>query len=308
MDLTGRRLHPPNNDDCTHNMLQRQQLHIKKTQNVQHPHVVPHSTHASLSAMHLDAPLAFLFNSLSRRVYVKSLIHTGDCLSMHNRRARSVPSTQGNAMTHTNNISTNTVWHESYVTRTQREAALQQKGCVLWFTGLSGSGKSTVACALDQLLNKAGQLSYILDGDNIRHGLNGDLGFSAEERTENIRRISEVAALFADAGMITLTAFISPFRADREKARMIIERHRENTTTPTFLEVFIDTPLDICEQRDPKSLYKRARSGEIADFTGISSPYEPPEKPDIHIHTATRTPHEAATQILTHLKSIGILP
>ncbi len=211
-------------------------------------------------------------------------------------------------MTHTNNISTNTVWHESYVTRTQREAALQQKGCVLWFTGLSGSGKSTVACALDQLLNKAGQLSYILDGDNIRHGLNGDLGFSAEERTENIRRISEVAALFADAGMITLTAFISPFRADREKARMIIERHRENTTTPTFLEVFIDTPLDICEQRDPKSLYKRARSGEIADFTGISSPYEPPEKPDIHIHTARRTPHEAATQILTHLKSIGILP
>ncbi len=150
---------------------------------------------------------------------------------------------------------------------------------MLWFTGLSASGKSTVAAALEAALLAAGHAAYVLDGDAVRHGLNSDLGFAPADRTENIRRIGEVAALFADAGMLALTAFISPYRADRHAARVAVGEER-------FLEIFLSTPLDVCEQRDPKQLYRRARAGEIEDFTGVSAPYEPPESPALDLDTS----------------------
>lgn len=159
------------------------------------------------------------------------------------------------------------------VTRHDREALKGQKGKVIWFTGLSGSGKSTLANALEQALHKAGKHTYILDGDNIRQGLNKDLGFSDEDRVENIRRIAEVARLMADAGLVVLTAFISPFKREREMARVLIGSHN-------FIEVYVSTPLDICEQRDPKGLYKKARAGQIPNMTGVNSPYEIPDAPD----------------------------
>jgi len=170
----------------------------------------------------------------------------------------------------------NIVWHDHQLNKEERSAMKEQKPCILWFTGLSGSGKSTIANAVEVKLAELKKHTYLLDGDNVRYGLNKDLGFSDSDRVENIRRIGEVSNLFADAGMIVLSAFISPFRADREIVRELAQEGE-------FIEVFIDVPLEVCEQRDPKGLYVKARKGEIPDFTGISSPYEAPEKPEIHI-------------------------
>jgi len=194
----------------------------------------------------------------------------------------------------------NTVWHEQHIGKTERAQLKKQKPCLLWYTGLSGSGKSTIANAVDAKLHNLGFHTYLLDGDNVRHGLNGDLGFSDEDRIENIRRISEVAKLFVDAGTITSTAFISPFASDRAMARAKLENNE-------FLEVFIDTPLDICEQRDPKGLYQKARQGEIKHFTGIDSAYDIPQSPELHIKTANQSIDECAQQIVDHLKANGYL-
>ena len=183
-----------------------------------------------------------------------------------------------NKQRHVDPKSKNIVRDQGAITRADRERILGQRGCVVWFTGLSGSGKSTVARAVEEHLAKQGRLVYVLDGDNVRHGLCADLGFSPEDRNENIRRIGHVAALFADAGAIVLSAFISPYRADRQLARDAVGED-------DFLEVFIDADLATCESRDPKGLYKKARAGEIAEFTGISAPYEAPETPALVIPT-----------------------
>jgi adenylylsulfate kinase len=194
----------------------------------------------------------------------------------------------------------NTVWHTQQVSKTQRAELKQQKSCLLWYTGLSGSGKSTIANAVDALLFQRQCHSYLLDGDNVRHGLNGDLGFSDEDRVENIRRISEVAQLFVDAGLIVSTAFISPFAADRAMAAAKL-------SAGEFIEVFIDTPIAICEQRDPKGLYKKARAGEIKDFTGIDSTYEAPENPTIHIDTSDKSIEQCAQQVVDYLIEHGFI-
>ncbi len=194
----------------------------------------------------------------------------------------------------------NITWHAASVSPEDRERLLGQKGCVLWFTGLSGSGKSTIAVALEEALVKRGNLAYVLDGDNVRHGLNADLTFSPTDRTENIRRVSEVAALFADAGIIVITAFISPYRSDREEARRKMPADR-------FIEVFVDTPLDVCESRDPKRLYAKARAGEISDFTGIGAPYEVPRAPEIELLTHKKGIPECIEQIIAELHTAGIL-
>jgi adenylyl-sulfate kinase len=199
--------------------------------------------------------------------------------------------------------STNIVWHRGEVTPERRAAALGHKGATLWFTGLSGSGKSTVAVALERQLLDRGVNAYRLDGDNIRHHLNSDLSFSPEDRKENIRRIGEVSRLFADAGVVTLVSFISPYRADRDSARAM---HDEASLT--FFEVFVDTPIEVCEQRDPKGLYKKARAGEIADFTGISAPYEPPESPELRLTPADGEPDEQAAKCILMLTDRGVLP
>src|SRR5512137_690122 len=170
---------------------------------------------------------------------------------------------------------TNITWHSTHVDRPDRERLLKQKGCTIWFTGLPSSGKSTTAFTLEHELISLGYLAYVLDGDNVRHGLNRNLGFSAEDREENIRRIGEVAKLFADAGVITMTSFISPYRKERDLARKI---HGEAGLR--FVEIFVDTPVDICEERDPKGLYKKARRGELKGFTGIDDPYEEPLNPE----------------------------
>ena len=188
----------------------------------------------------------------------------------------------------------NTVWHQQHISKQQRSEQKQQKPCLLWYTGLSGSGKSTIANAVDAMLFERGCHSYLLDGDNVRHGLNGDLGFSDDERIENIRRISEVSKLFVDAGLIVGTAFISPFASDRAMAR-------EKLAANEFLEIFIDTPIAVCEQRDPKGLYKKARAGEIKDFTGIDSGYDVPEHAEIHIKTAENTIAQCAQQVIDYL-------
>ncbi len=193
---------------------------------------------------------------------------------------------------------TNIVWHEGQVARKQREDLLEQKGALIWLTGLPSSGKSTIAFTTEHALIERGHMAYVLDGDNIRHGLNKNLGFSAEDRAENIRRIGEVGKLFADAGIITLSSFVSPYRTDRDGARELMENK-------DFIEVFINTPLDVCEERDPKGLYKKARTGEIPNFTGISDPYEPPENPELVIHTVDTTPQEAALQIIALLETRG---
>jgi adenylylsulfate kinase len=178
---------------------------------------------------------------------------------------------------------------------------LRQRGCVLWFTGLSGSGKSTLAAALEATLLGAGHAAFVLDGDNVRHGLNSDLGFSPDDRTENIRRLGEVAALMADAGLITLTAFISPYRADRDAARAAIGDGR-------FLEVFVDTPLEVCERRDPKQLYRKARAGEIGEFTGVSAPYEPPVDPALALDTSVLDLGACIDRLVALLRERGFLP
>ncbi len=195
---------------------------------------------------------------------------------------------------------TNITWHQSHVERAQRERLLGQQGCTLWFTGLPSSGKSTAAFTLEHELVKQGYLAYVLDGDNIRHGLNKNLGFSAEEREENIRRIAEVAKLFADAGVLAMTSFISPYRRDRDRARQL---HADAGLG--FVEIFVDTPIDLCEDRDPKGLYKKARRGELRGFTGVDDPYEPPLHPEIVIKTAERTPQDIAAEILTFLQDSG---
>ncbi|MDB4324661.1 adenylyl-sulfate kinase [Crocinitomicaceae bacterium] len=194
----------------------------------------------------------------------------------------------------------NIVWHDHHVTKESRSKSKNQKPCVLWFTGLSGSGKSTVANAVEIKLNELNKHTYILDGDNVRLGLNKGLTFSDEDRIENIRRIGEVSKLFIDAGTIVLTAFISPFLKDRQQVRDLISENE-------FIEVFIDTPLEICESRDPKGLYKKARKGEIPNFTGISSPYEAPIKPEIHIKAGEITLEEAVEQILVYLRENNYL-
>ena len=196
---------------------------------------------------------------------------------------------------------TNITWHEATVTAEDREKLLNQKGCVIWFTGLSGSGKSTLANAVEQGLHQQQHHTYVLDGDNVRHGLNKNLGFSPADREENIRRIGEVAKLFADAGTIVMTAFISPYRADRDQARALIAEDR-------FVEVFVDCPLDVCEQRDTKGLYKKARTGEIKEFTGISAPYEPPLNPEVTVNTAALSIEECAQAVVEALVKAGLVP
>jgi adenylylsulfate kinase len=195
----------------------------------------------------------------------------------------------------------NLTWHRGHVGREDRERLMHQKGCVLWFTGLSGSGKSTVARAVEQRLFEDGRFVYVLDGDNVRHGLNADLGFSSDDRQENIRRLAEVAALFADAGLLTLTAFISPYRRDRQLAR-------DRAGDGRFLEVYLDVPLAVCEERDPKALYERARAGEIPDFTGISSPYEPPADPELRLPTHELTVDECVERVVAELQKRGLIP
>ncbi|MUK90392.1 adenylyl-sulfate kinase [Ornithinibacillus sp. L9] len=192
------------------------------------------------------------------------------------------------------------VWHPTAITKKDRHKLNNHKSCVLWFTGYSGSGKSTIANELDCQLYELGIQSYVLDGDNIRHGLNKELGFSPEDRVENIRRVGEVAKLFVDSGQIVTTAFISPFQKDRDQVRQLFAGNE-------FIEVFVDCPFEICEQRDPKGLYQKARKGEIRDFTGIDSPYEAPINPELTINTAKHTVHEAAQLIITHLKINGII-
>lgn len=197
---------------------------------------------------------------------------------------------------------TNVHWHEGNITRDERWNALRCKGATLWFTGLSASGKSTIAVALEQVLVQMGQPAYRLDGDNIRMGLNKNLGFSAEDRAENIRRIGEVAKLFADSGVIALTSFISPYRADRDLCR---ELHKNDKLD--FIEVFVDTPIDVCEQRDPKGLYKKARAGQIKGFTGIDDPYEAPNSPELVLKPATMSVQDSVDACVDMLKKRGLL-
>lgn len=197
---------------------------------------------------------------------------------------------------------TNITWHDGAVSTAERYRNLGQKGATLWMTGLSGSGKSTIAVALEQVLLQRGKHAYRLDGDNIRHGLNRNLGFSAEDRAENIRRIGEVAKLFADAGLIAITSFISPYRADRD----IVRRLHQDAQLP-FLEVYVDCPLDEAERRDPKGLYKKARVGELKGFTGIDDPYEAPERADLHLRTDRLSVSESVAEILDALEERALL-
>jgi adenylylsulfate kinase len=197
---------------------------------------------------------------------------------------------------------TNITWHEGNVTREERTELLGHTGATLWMTGLSGSGKSTIAVALEQVLLKQGYNAYRLDGDNIRHGLNKNLGFSAEDRTENIRRIGEVAKLFNDACVLTVTSFISPYLKDRELVRKL----HEDAKLP-FIEVYVKCPLEVAEQRDPKGLYKKARAGQLKGFTGIDDPYEEPTKAELVIDTSKTSVEAAVAQILTYLESKGLV-
>lgn len=197
-------------------------------------------------------------------------------------------------------MSGNIVWHSHPVDRSVRADQKSQQPCVIWFTGLSASGKSTLGGALEQILTRQGYHTYLLDGDNVRHGLCRDLGFSDADRRENIRRVGEVANLMADAGLIVLAAFISPFRADR---RLV----REMLPPGQFIEVFVDAPLAICRERDPKGLYRRAERGEIKQFTGIDSPYEPPEHPEVHIDAGRLSVPASLNRLLEHLHAHGVL-
>jgi adenylylsulfate kinase len=209
-------------------------------------------------------------------------------------------------------------WHDHHVSREEREALAGHKGCVVWTTGLSGCGKSTVANLVDHMLHSRGIRSYVLDGDNVRHGLNASpailrgrhseefaqrfgLGFSAEDREENIRRIGAVARLFADAGVVAITAFISPYRADRDGVRAMMDDGE-------FVEVFLDAPLEVCEQRDPKGLYKKARAGEIKGFTGIDDPYEAPERAELVLDAGSKSAEALAEEVVAYLAGAGIIP
>jgi adenylylsulfate kinase len=196
--------------------------------------------------------------------------------------------------------STNITWHEGHVTRSEREKILGQRGVTVWLTGLSGSGKSTLAIAAEQVVLGKGKLAYVLDGDNVRHGLNKNLGFSPEDRTENIRRIGEVAKLFNDAGIVVFTAFISPYREDRDAVRELMP-------DGDFVEVFVDADVATCEDRDPKGLYKKARAGEIPEFTGISAPYEAPERPELVLDTGAQSVRESVERLVGYLEEKGYL-
>ncbi|MFT7286086.1 MAG: adenylylsulfate kinase [Halieaceae bacterium] len=198
---------------------------------------------------------------------------------------------------------TNVHWHEGDITRAHREKLLGHRGATIWFTGLSGSGKSTVAVELEGVLHERGVISYRLDGDNVRLGINKNLGFSAEDRTENIRRIGEIAKLFTESGVIALSSFISPYLADRDTVR---ELH--DAAGIDFIEVFVDCSLEEAEARDPKGLYKKARAGEIRNFTGIDDPYESPPRPEIHLHSDSQTLDDEVAQILSALVERGIIP
>jgi len=202
----------------------------------------------------------------------------------------------------TENKATNITWHSSHVARAVRQELLHQQGCTIWFTGLPSSGKSTTAFTVEHELVQRGYLAYVLDGDNVRHGLNRNLGFSAADREENIRRIGEVAKLLADAGVVTMTAFISPYRKDRALARQL----HDDAGLP-FVEVFVDTPVTVCEERDPKGLYGKARRGEIQGFTGVDDPYEPPESPELTVLTAEHAPADIARQVLAFLRERGLI-
>jgi adenylylsulfate kinase len=199
----------------------------------------------------------------------------------------------------TDSKATNIVWHEASVTREARARQRRHRSAILWFTGLSGAGKSTLANAVNVELFNRGLATYVLDGDNVRHGLCKDLAFSDDDRVENIRRIGEVAKLFLDAGVITLTAFVSPFRSDRERARALVERG-------DFIEIHCAADLAVCEQRDPKGLYRKARAGEIKDFTGISSPYEAPEAPELRVDTGGNL-EENVAQVIRYLEETGLI-
>jgi adenylylsulfate kinase len=198
---------------------------------------------------------------------------------------------------------TNVTWHHGHVGREARQRRLGQRGATLWFTGLSASGKSTIAFTLEHVLVDHGVITYVLDGDNIRHGLNKNLGFSAEDRAENIRRIGEVARLFADAGLVTMTSFISPYRIDRDRVRDL-----HQAADLPFIEIYANTPIEVCEQRDPKGLYRRARAGEVKFFTGIDDPYEAPVAPEVELHPDRMSPPECALVIVRDLQQRGILP
>jgi adenylylsulfate kinase len=200
----------------------------------------------------------------------------------------------------TKNKATNITWQQGSLSQRKREQLLRQKGVVIWFTGLSASGKSTLALAVEEELYRRGHLCYVLDGDNIRHGLNKNLGFSPEDREENIRRIGEVSKLFADAGLLTMTAFISPYKKDRDLARTLFNDGE-------FIEVFMSIPLDVAEQRDPKGLYKKARAGEIKEFTGISAPYEEPINPELTIDSSELDIEQSRDRVIQYLEQQGIL-
>lgn len=191
-------------------------------------------------------------------------------------------------------ISVNVVWHQATVTRGRREAMNRHRGAIIWFTGLSGAGKSTLAHAVEDHLHQTGCRTFVLDGDNVRHGLCGDLGFSAANRVENIRRVGEVAKLFMEAGVIVLTAFISPFREDRDKVRAMVQPGE-------FVEIYCQCPIEVCEQRDVKGMYKRARAGEIGQFTGISSPYEIPDAPELVVNTSEKDLHDCVERVVEAL-------
>jgi adenylylsulfate kinase len=194
----------------------------------------------------------------------------------------------------------NIVWHHATVTRSRRELQNGHRGAIIWFTGLSGSGKSTLAHAVEEVLHQQGSRTFVLDGDNVRHGLCSDLGFSNKDREENVRRIGETAKLFMEAGVIVLTAFISPFRADRERVRGMVE-HGD------FIEIYCDAPIETCESRDVKGMYKKARAGLIAEFTGITSPYEKPENPELIVNTGGEELNECVRQVMDVLTQRGII-
>jgi adenylylsulfate kinase len=195
----------------------------------------------------------------------------------------------------------NIVWHQAKISRQHRESQNNHASVILWFTGLSGAGKSTLAHAVEERLYQMNCRTFVIDGDNVRHGLCADLGFSSQDREENIRRVGEVAKLFTEAGIITLTAFISPFKADRDRVRQLVP-------TGDFIEVYCQASLEVCEQRDVKGLYRRARAGEIPEFTGISSPYEPPETPEMVIKTGEMPLEDCVNQVIQYLLDRGILP
>ena len=205
-------------------------------------------------------------------------------------------------MSNSENKSSNTVWHHPTVTRERRQKSNGHRSTIIWFTGLSGSGKSTLAHAVEESLHVRGYKTFVFDGDNVRHGLCGDLGFSEQDRTENIRRVGQMSKLFIESGVIALTAFISPFQVDRQRVRMMVD-HDED-----FLEVYCKCPLEVCEDRDVKGLYQRARKGEISDFTGISSPYEEPENAELIVDTSENEIEVCVQKVLEMLEAKGVIP